>query len=120
MARRRNVSRLRGDKVRATYGHSFPVDLGATAAEPPAQLYFGAARDLAESMLRRGLEPRDRQYVHLSMTAEEAEAVARRHDPAPAILVIDAKPPTPRGFVFTSPGRCYLVEKVPAKFLSLR
>lgn len=52
---------IRGDKVRATYGHSFPVDLGGTAAEPPAELYFGAARDLAESMLRSGLKPRDRQ-----------------------------------------------------------
>ena len=82
---------IRGDKVRATYGHSFPVDLGGTATEPPAQLYFGAARDLAQSMLRRGLEPRDRQYVHLSVTAAEAESVARRHDPAPAILVIDAE-----------------------------
>ena len=40
---------IRGDKVRATYGHSFPVDLGGTATEPPAQLYFGAARDLAPS-----------------------------------------------------------------------
>ena len=72
---------LRGDKVRATYGHSFAVDLGGTEAEPPAQLYFGTARDLAQSMLRGGLTPRDRQYVHLSMTAEEAESVARRHDP---------------------------------------
>ncbi len=40
-------SELRGDKVRATYGHSFSVDLSGTAAEPPAQLYFGAARNLA-------------------------------------------------------------------------
>jgi putative RNA 2'-phosphotransferase len=27
---------LRADKVRATYGHSFPVDLAGAAAEPPA------------------------------------------------------------------------------------
>ena len=70
-----------GDKVRATYGHSFPVDLGGSLAEPPAELYFAAARDLAESMLQRGLEPRDRQYVHLSVTAEEAESVARKNSP---------------------------------------
>ena len=36
---------IRGDNVRATYGHSFPVDLGGRLAEPPVELYFGAARD---------------------------------------------------------------------------
>ncbi len=111
---------IRGDKVRATYGHSFPIDLGATAPEPPAELYFGAARDLAESMLRDGLEPRDRQYVHLSLTANEAESVARRHDPAPAILVVDAQAAHAEGIHFYESGPLYLVENVPAKFLSLR
>jgi len=110
---------IRGDKVRATYGHSFPVDLGGTAAEPPAELYFSAARDLAESMLRGGLKPRDRQYVHLSVSAEEAESVAKRHDPSPAILVIDAKTAHAEGIRFYESGPLFLVENVPAKFLSL-
>ena len=111
---------IRGDKVRATYGHSFPVDLGGTVSEPPAQLYFGAARDLAQSMLRRGLEPRDRQYVHLSVTAAEAESVARRHDPAPSVLIIDALAAHAEGVRFYESGPLFLVEQVPAKFLSLR
>ena len=85
-----------------------------------ASYYFGAARDLAQSMLRRGLEPRDRQYVHLSVTAEEAESVARRHDPAPAILVIDAQAAHAEGMRFYESGPLFLVENVPAKFLSLR
>ena len=109
-----------GDKVRATYGHSFPVDLGGSLAEPPAELYFGAVRDLAESMLHRGLEPRDRQYVHLSVTAEEAESVARRHDPAPAILIVDAQGAYAEGVRFYESGPLFLAEHVPAKFLSLR
>ena len=111
---------IRGAKVRATYGHSFPVDLGRTVAEPPAELYFAAARDLAESMLQRGLEPRDRQYVHLSVTAEEAESVARRHDPAPAILIVDAQRAHAEGVHFYESGPLFLVENVPAKFLALR
>ena len=111
---------LRGDKVRATYGHSFPVDLGATAAEPPAELYFGAARDLAQSMLRSGLKPRDRQYVHLSVTAAEAESVARRHDPSPEIIVVDAEAAHAEGIRFYASGPLFLVENMPAKFLSLR
>lgn len=111
---------IRGDKVRATYGHSFPVDLGSAEAEPPAELYFGAARDLAESMLRSGLKPRDRQYVHLSVTAKEAESVARRHDPSPAILVVDAHAAHAEGIRFYESGPLFLVEQVPAKFLSQR
>jgi len=111
---------IRGDKVRATYGHSFPVDLGGTAAEPPAELYFGAARDLAESMLLGGLKPRDRPYVHLSVSAEEAESVAKRHDPAPAILIVDAQAAHAEGIRFYESGPLFLVENVPAKFLSLR
>jgi putative RNA 2'-phosphotransferase len=107
-------------KVRATYGHSFPVDLGGEAADPPAKLYYGAARDLAQSMLRNGLKPRDRQYIHLSVTAEEAEAVARRHDPAPAIFIIDVKAAKDEGVHFYESGPLYLAENIPAKFLSLR
>ncbi len=111
---------LRGDKVRATYGHSFPVDLGTTEAAPPAELYYGAPRDLAQSMLRSGLKPRDRQYVHLSVTAKEAESVARRHDPSPAILIVDAQAAHSEGIRFYESGPLFLVEQVPAKFLSLR
>lgn len=111
---------IRGDKVRATYGHSFPVDLGTTEEAPPAQLFYGAARDLAQSMLRNGLKPRDRQYVHLSVTADEAESVARRHDPAPAIIIVDAQTAHAEGIRFYASGPLFLVEQVPAKFLSLR
>ena len=108
------------DKVRATYGHSFPVDLGGEAAEAPPKLYYGAARDLAQSMLRNGLKPRDRQYIHLSVTAEEAESVARRYDPAPAIIIVDVKAAQAEGVRFHESGPLYLTEDVPAKFLSLR
>lgn len=71
-------------------------------------------------MLRDGLEPRDRQYVHLSRTADEAESVARRHDAAPAILIIAAQAAQAEGIRFYDSGPLFLVENVPAKFLSLR
>ena len=111
---------LREGKMRATYGHSFAVDLSDEAVEPPSELYYGAARDLAESMLRSGLKPRDRQYVHLSISAEEAESVARRHDPAPAIIIVDAQSAHGEGIRFFQSGPLFLVENVPAKFLSLK
>jgi putative RNA 2'-phosphotransferase len=111
---------LENGRVRATYGHSFPIDLSGTATAPPEKLYYGAARDLAQSMLKNGLRPRDRQYVHLSISAEEAESVARRHDPAPAVLVVDARAAQDQGIRFYQSGPLFLAENIPAKFLSLK
>ena len=111
---------LKEGKVRATYGHSFPVDLGPEAAEPPEELYLGAARDLAQSALQNGLKPRDRRYIHLSASLEEARAVGERRDPAPAIIVVDAATAHAEGIRFYRSGPLFLVEHVPGKFLSLR
>jgi len=110
---------LAGDKVRATYGHSFPIDFGQQSVEPPDNLYYGTARDLAQSMLRNGLRPRDRQYVHLSVSAEEAESVARRHDPTPAVIVVQARAAHAEGVRFYRSGPLFLTENVPARFLLL-
>lgn len=110
---------LRKDQVRATYGHSFPVDLGRQNVEPPAELYHGTARDLAQSILREGLRPRGRQHVHLSTILDDAMAVGRRRDPFPAIIVVAAKAAHDRGVRFYSSGPLFLVESVSAEFLSL-
>jgi putative RNA 2'-phosphotransferase len=111
---------LHDDKVRATYGHSFPVDLELEPAEPPAELYFGTARDLAHSILRAGLKPRDRQYVHLSASLEEAQAVGSRRDPTPAVIVVDARAARQAGVAFYCSGPLFLTENVPPRFLSLK
>jgi putative RNA 2'-phosphotransferase len=111
---------LKNDKVRATYGHSFPVDLGLEAVEPPAELYLGTARDLAKSILRDGLKPRDRRYVHLSPSLEESLAVGRRRDPSPLLVVVDARRAHAEGVRFFAAGPLFLSEHVPAKFLSVR
>ena len=112
---------IRGDKVRATYGHSFPVDLGGTATRAAGATLFRRGAGSGTSRCCAAVsKPRDRQYVHLSVTAEEAESVARRHDPAPAILVIDAQAAHAEGVRFYESGPLFLAESVPAKFLSLR
>lgn len=111
---------LRDDKVRATYGHSFPVDLGLEPVEPPAELYYGTARDLAQSILHKGLKPRDRQFVHLSASLEDAEAVGKRRDPAPAIVVVDTRAAREADVVFYRSGPLFLAENVPPQFLSLK
>jgi len=116
----KNRFQLEGEKVRATYGHSFPVDLEQQRVEPPETLYYGTARDLAQAMLRNGLKPRDRQYVHLSISAEEAESVARRHDPTPTVIVVQARAAHEEGVRFYRSGPLFLTENVPPRFLSVK
>ncbi len=110
---------LREGKVRATYGHSFPVDLELATVEPPSPLYHGTARDLAQTILREGLKPRGRQYVHLSASLEEALAVGKRRDPSPTVLVVDSRAAHASGILFYSSGPLFLATEIPAKFLSL-
>jgi putative RNA 2'-phosphotransferase len=111
---------FRDGKARATYGHSFPVNLGSPPVEPPAELYYGTARDLAQSILRNGLKPRDRQFVHLSASFEEALAVGKRRDPVPAVVVVDAQAASAAGVKFYTSGPLFLTSQVPAQFLALR
>jgi putative RNA 2'-phosphotransferase len=110
---------MREDKVRATYGHSFPVDIGVESVEPPVRLYHGTARDLAQTVLREGLKPRGRTYVHLSASLEEAVAVGQRRDASPAIIVVDALAAHSSGIRFYASGPLYLAGEIPPGFLSL-
>lgn len=110
---------FREGRVRATYGHSFPVDLGLEIVEPPAKLFHGTARDLAETALHNGLKPRGRQYVHLSPSLEDAIAVGKRRDPSPTILVIDSAAAQASGILFYASGPLYLASEIPATYLSL-
>jgi putative RNA 2'-phosphotransferase len=111
---------LRDNRVRASYGHSFPVELGFEPAEPPPELYFGTARDLAQSILREGLKPRDRQYVHLSASLEDAQAVGRRRDPTPVVIVVNTHQAREANIAFYRAGPLYLVESLPPRFLAVR
>jgi len=110
---------LKDGKARATYGHSFAVDLGAEPTLPPARLYHGTARDLAETIVRNGLKPRYRQFVHLSASLEDALAVGRRRDPRPAVVVVEARAAAEDGLKFYASGPLFLTSAVPAKYLSL-
>jgi putative RNA 2'-phosphotransferase len=107
------------EKVRATYGHSFQVELGLESAEPPETLYYGTARDLAENILRTGLKPRDRQFVHLTPSVDDALASGRRRDPFPTIIAVNARAACAEGIRFYKSGTLFLVNEIPPRFLSL-
>ncbi len=105
--------------VRSNYVHSFTIDLEHEIEHPPVSLYHGTARDLARSILKEGLKPRDRQFVHLSVSLEEAIAVGKRRDPFPAVLVIQSQEAHTDGVHFYHSGPLFLTKGIPPKFLSL-
>jgi putative RNA 2'-phosphotransferase len=75
---------------------------------------------LAQSILREGLKPRDRQYVHLSASLEDAQAVGKRRDPTPVVIAVKVPEARAAQITFYRSGRLYLVESVPPEFLSVK
>jgi putative RNA 2'-phosphotransferase len=106
-----------GGRIRASQGHSVPVDLGLTALPPPAELYHGTvARHLPE-IRAHGLRPMSRQHVHLSSTVDTASTVGARRG-TPVILTVDAAALHAAGHdFFRSANGVWLTATVPPRYL---
>jgi putative RNA 2'-phosphotransferase len=106
-------------RIRARQGHSIEVELGYSAAEPPARLYHGTAQTQVAAILREGVRPMSRHAVHLSVDVDTARNVGGRHG-KPVILEVDAAAMHAAGHEFQVTGNgVWLVAAVPAQFLRL-
>ena len=106
-----------GERIRANYGHSVEVDLALEPSRPPETLLHGTARRFLDSILESGLEPRSRQWVHLSEAREDAREVGARHG-EPVVLEVRAAEMAGDGHLFLHPARGFwLVEAVPPAYL---
>lgn len=108
-----------GDRLRARYGHSIPVEPAGAPVAPPTHLYHGTDAARTEVILREGLAPTDRQMLHLSDTLEEALAIARRKSEQPAVLRILAQDAHRAGIAFYRERNVYLASHIPPAFLLL-
>lgn len=110
---------LAGDRVRARYGHSVPGRILREPGTPPAALYHGTSRQAAAAILRDGLRPMRRQYVHLSVTREMAESVGSRKGEQVRVLTVDTPAACAAGVEFLRGNEIvWLTDHVPAAFLS--
>lgn len=106
-----------GTKIRASQGHSIPVDLGLEPVTPPQYLYHGTADKNVESILQEGLIKRSRQHVHLSLDTETAIKVGQRHG-KPIVLRIDSEKMYQDGLSFyLSANQVWLTDSVPAQYI---
>jgi putative RNA 2'-phosphotransferase len=105
-------------RIRALYGHSTTAKIRKQPAAPPEILYHGTAPAAAEIILREGLKPMSRQYVHLSLDQETAVQVGRRKSPQPVILTILAAAAHQQGISFyEGHGLVWLADFVPPEFI---
>lgn len=74
-------------QIRASQGHSIDINLDLIPQLPPEFLYHGTAQSNMDSILKNGIEKRNRQHVHLSIDKETATNVGNRHR-KPIILTI--------------------------------
>jgi putative RNA 2'-phosphotransferase len=107
-----------GTRIRASQGHSVPVDLGHAPAVPPGELFHGTVERFLPSILAEGLRPGNRHAVHLSTDRETAERVGARRG-RPVVLLVDAAAMSRDGVVFTrSDNGVWLVDAVPPRYLT--
>jgi len=109
---------LRGDRIRALYGHSTPYKLHKQQAVPPALLFHGTAPKTAEIVSSEGLKPMGRQYVHLSSDIETATKVGARKANTPVILQVDAATASAAGIRFYEGNdRVWLADEIPLDYI---
>ncbi|NBD36537.1 MAG: RNA 2'-phosphotransferase [Chloroflexi bacterium] len=104
-------------RIRALYGHT-ALRPTYEPVTPPERLYHGTAPGNLDAIWREGLQPMQRQYVHLAHTPEGALGIGRRHARDPVLLHIAAAAAHAAGIAFYHPVKeIYLVEQMPPQYI---
>jgi putative RNA 2'-phosphotransferase len=107
-----------GDKIRAIYGHTMPVEIRFEEDKTIKRLYHGTTADAALKILKNGLNPMKRRWVHLSPTIEIAMEVGLRRTRKPVILEIDVEAARKdRVRFYKATDKVYLCSYVPPKHI---
>lgn len=103
--------------IRASQGHSIPVDVELTQAMPPEFLWHGTGEKYTASIEKTGLLSKSRLYVHLSKDMDTAITVGKRHG-RPIVYQVDAGRMARAGYTFyLSANGVWLTKEVPSEFL---
>jgi putative RNA 2'-phosphotransferase len=106
------------ERIRASQGHSVPVELGLAQAEPPELLFHGTGAGAVASIRSTGINKGGRHHVHLSPDTETARRVGARRGGAIVILTVLAGEMARAGHeFFRSDNGVWLTDEVPPGFL---
>ncbi len=109
---------VKGDLIRARYGHNKELNIRISYDEDKASLilYHGTSSNYVSSILKDGIKPVRRYYVHLTTTKELACEVGSRHGGKPVFLIIDAECLRKSGHkIFIASKQIRLTDYVPPK-----
>lgn len=102
-------------RVRALYGHSVDVYPDLQVGIPPETLYHGTSLDRLDNILKEGLKPMSRKFVHLSADIDTALKVGMRHG-TPVVFKLNAQRMAENGNVFylsrSTKSEIWVVESV--------
>lgn len=107
-------------RIRACQGHSIPgVKVEMEKPEPPEYLYHGTATRFLDIIMKEGLKPMSRQWVHLSSDYETAVSVGSRHG-TPIVLRISAQRFVCDGHeLYRSLNGVWQAKEVPAEYCEI-
>ncbi len=109
---------LSNGKMRATYGHSFDVELDLPTDGIPERLYYPATEEEVSILIENGLKPADRRMVHLSKTSADAYIAGRVRTEKPVIIEVDASSMIRDDGVIQRAGKTvFLAKEVPPAYL---
>lgn len=109
--------RIEGGEIRANYGHSLAGRIEQEREVPPAVLWHGTPESAVDEILKQGLLPMRRQYVHLTTDPGLARRIGQRHG-RPLLLKIDAQRAHREGSVFYRANDAFwLSEHIPPTYL---
>lgn len=110
---------IKGNKIRALYGHSQTQSVEKEAKEPPPVLYQGTYPEVADKIMVEGIKPMSRQYVHMSTSVNVARLTALRKTSNPVILRIDSEAACRDGLLFyLGNDDVWLSEYIPVKYIT--
>ncbi|MET8981582.1 RNA 2'-phosphotransferase [Streptomyces sp. NPDC004539] len=108
---------IEGTRIRASQGHSIPVDLALPATTPPPHLFHGTNARALAAIRAEGLRPMNRHDVHLSPDRTTATRVGARRG-RPVVLTVDSGAMHRDGHVFqVSANGVWLTRAVPAEYI---
>jgi len=115
---RRKRFEIVGNNIRALYGHTIHVEQELIEEKAIKVLYHGTTYDSAMKILREGLKPMRRAWVHLSPTVEVAREVGLRRTRNPTILAIDVEVARKEGIAFyKATDKVYLCGRLLPKYI---
>lgn len=110
--------RIDGEWIRCNYGHSTRERIEHIVAVPPPILYHGTSNNVLDEILKKGLLPMNRQYVHLTTDIGLARSIGSRHGKA-LVLQVDAEKAHRAGIDFFQANPIFwLVTHLPTDYLS--